>query len=65
MKTNMTNETTKTYTITRNNEACGYQGETMTLKDAKIELARRLKNFRVNNPTGKFELMITAVTNEA
>ena len=56
----MTNEINQNYTITRNNEACGYHGETMTLKEAKIELARRLKNFRVNNPTGKFELMITA-----
>ena len=56
----MTNEINQTYTITRNNESFGYQGETMTLKEAKIELARRLKNFRVNNPTGKFELMITA-----
>ena len=57
----MTNEINQNYIITRNNESCGYQGEAMTLKEAKIELARRLKNFRVNNPTGKFELMITAI----
>ena len=60
MKTNKT-EIKQDYTITRNGNASGYQGETMTLKDAKSELARRLKNFRVNNPTGKFELMITEI----